>query len=603
MTILYLDFESFYDSAQDYDLKSISMCEYIRDPRFKAFGAGIAFDDEPIIWVKGEDLVSYFDDVDWEHIDVIGQNIKFDGAILVWQYGHTPRSYIDTKGMSRAVLGKTIKNHSLATLAEYFGMVEKGHLKTNGLSVLTVEQEKELAEYCINDVELTRQIYKQLAKKFPSNQYSILDQTIRMFVEPKLQLNVPLLQKTAVEENRRRENIFKEIGIDKKEFASNKKFPELLIKEGYEVPTKVSPRTNKTIPALALGDTEFLEMLEGSNGRLKTLCEARVAAKSTLLETRSTKLASIGGTGAWPFDVEFSGADQTHRFSGGSGAGGNPQNFTRNSALRKAVGTSEQNEMVVGDFSNIELRLVAYLSKDPGLVKAIEKGKDVYCDFASAFYGRTITKADEAERRFGKTAILGLGYGMGHKKFIKTVRIQTDQVINEETSKKAVELYRIRYAQVPALWAYLDNLIIEMLDNSGGTKTKLPVEFDHEKFVLPSGLEVRFPNLRQEQGEKHTEWVYDVYVKGQLQKRKLYGGKVLENICQALTGELTKTAMERMGKDVVGQCHDELLVICKKGLGPTMAQKLKRVMSLSPSWLPDMKVDAEIKVGNHWGIK
>lgn len=617
MTLLYLDFESFYDTAQDYDLRSISMCEYIRDPRFKAFGAGLAFDDGAVQWISGDVLQHSLSILDWSKITLVGQNIKFDAAILAWRFGCIPASYIDTKGMSRAVLGKTIKNHSLATLAGHFGLIEKGHLKTNGLTVLTAEQEKELADYCLHDVELTRTVYKQLARKFPPNQYPILDQTIRMFVEPKLQLNVPLLQECAKNEAERRANIFLEIGIDKKEFASNVKFPALLEKEGFDVPMKESPKKKDEfgeplmIPALALGDTEFLEMLEGSDGRLKTLCEARVAAKSTLLETRSTKLASIGSTGYWPFDVEFSGADQTHRFSGGSGAGGNPQNFTRNSALRQAVEAPEGFEIVVGDFSNIELRLVAFLSRDPGLVDAILNGKNVYCDFASAFYGYTVTKYDKVtgketpEYRFGKTAILGLGYGMGFKKFIKTVRIATDQVISEETSKKAVELYRIRYAQVPALWKKLD----EILENNIGGKsvlkfTTLPVTFYPGFIELPSGLEIRFPNLRQEANERgRPEWVYDVYVKGSLQKRKLYGGKILENICQALAGDLTKEAMLLMGEDVVGQCHDELLAVCRKGLGPTTASKMKRVMSLSPSWLPEMKVDAEIKGGTNWGIK
>ena len=130
------------------------------------------------------------------------------------------------------------------------------------------------------------------------------------------------------------------------------------------------------IPALALGDTGFLEMLEGENEELKALCEARVAAKSTLLETRATKLAVVGRTGLWPFDIRFSGADQTHRFSGGSGAGGNPQNFTRGSALRAAVTVPYGYELVVGDFAQIEFRLVAYLSRDPGLLALIKNGTD-----------------------------------------------------------------------------------------------------------------------------------------------------------------------------------------------------------------------------------
>jgi len=605
---LYIDFETMFSTSDKYDLRHLDICSYIRDPRFKVFGLGVAIDNQAPIWIPESGITWMFANWNWSEMSIVSHNAKFDLFILKEKYGLIPGLFcIDTLAMSRAVLGKTIKSRSLASLAEHFGLEQKGHLDTNGKTQLTAEENEALAKYCLHDVALCRQIFEKLSPEFPENQYGIMDQTIRMFVDPKLQLNVPLLEKAATEEALRRENIFKEIGIDKKEFASNVKFPLLLGHRGFTVPTKPSPRKMDSsgnpiqIPALALGDTEFLEMLEGENEELKALCEARVAAKSTLLETRSNKLAKIGRTGYWPFDVEFSGADQTHRFSGGSGAGGNPQNFTRGSALREAVEAPEGCELVVGDFSNIELRIQAYLSKDRGMIDAIESGKDIYCDFASAFYGRTITKDHKNERRFGKTAILGLGYGMGWKKFIKTVRVQTGQTIDEEASRKAVDLYRTRYAQIPALWQMLDNAIGTMKSNGLTHHWHIPVEIGYECLILPSGLKIRFPNLRQEEGERgNMEWVYDVWVKGHLEKRKLYGGKVLENICQGLAGELCKESMLQMGDNVVGCVHDELIVICKKGLGLTIAAKLKRAMTISPSWLPQMKLDCEVHVGRNW---
>ena len=607
--LLFIDYETVYDSKSKYDLRSMDTVSYVRDPRFKAFGLGLAFDSNNAQWITAAKCKSILAQLDWANITVVGHNNKFDAFILKDRYGIIAGQYIDTLAMSRAVLGKTIKSHSLASLATHFGFEAKGHLDTNGKATLSVEEENALAAYCIHDIELCRAVFMKLAPQFPKGEYPALDQTIRMFVDPKLQLNVPILEQSATEEALRRANIFKDIGIDKSEFASNVKFPALLESRGFEVPTKDSPRKKDDarqpvkIPALALGDTEFLEMLEGENEELRTLCEARVAAKSTLLETRSIKLASLGRTGLWPFDVEYSGADQTHRFSGGSGAGGNPQNFTRGSALRSAVEAQESSELVVGDFANIELRIQAYLSKDPGLVTSIETGKDIYCDFASAFYSRTITKDDKQERRFGKTAILGLGYGMGWKKFIKTVRVQTGETIDEDTSRRAVDLYRTKYAQIPAIWEKLDRLIQGISDGSIKSVYGLPVTFRKGEIVLPSGLAIKFPNLRQEAqetGMHHMEWVYDVWVKGHIEKRKLYGGKVLENICQGLAGELTKTAMVAIGANVVGQIHDELIVTCKKGLGGPTAAKLKRLMSVSPDWLPNMKLEAEVHVGKNW---
>lgn len=612
--LLYIDFESYWESKKGgYGLKQMSMVEYVRDPRFKAFGMGVAAGpNDSIRWISGKDIPTYLTEFGmrfgWHNTAVVGHNIKFDGLILKGIYGVVPGSYIDTKGMSKGILGKTVKSHSLAAIAEHFGFPAKGTMRTDGLTELTKEQEAELATYCLHDVELCREIYKKLEPDFPASQYEVMHRTVDMFVNPKMELNVALLEKANAEEIKRRTGIFEKIGIDKAEFSSNTKFPALLRKFGYDVPVKVSPRTGNSIPALALGDTEFVELMENGNEQLKALCEARIAAKSNLLETRSAKLATIGKTGRWPFDVEFSGADQTHRFSGGSGAGGNPQNFTRDSALREAVKAPSGYSLVVGDFDKVECRMVAYLSRDPGLIAAIEG--DAYSAFASNYYGRKITKEDKAERRFGKEAILGLGYGMGWRKFKDRVKLKTGQEISEEEAKRGISLYREMYNKVPALWEYLDSVIPAIASGDKVIWT-LPGKIGKGYIELPSGLKMRYPNLRREKvttenketGRKNTreEWVYDTWKKGKLERSKLYGGKVLENVSQALAGELCKEAMLKFGDRVTGLVHDEIHVITKKGTEIVTKMALQRAMTVPPKWFPELRLKAEVKVGENWG--
>lgn len=614
MRTLFLDFETFYSRREKYDLKGMSILEYCRDPRFKVHGFSYAWYEWPnqkqAQWVTGNEAQAWFSNIsqrEWENIIVVGHNVKFDGFILRNTYGINPGRWIDTKGLSKAVLGKTIKGHALANLAEHFQLEAKGFMSCEGVRELSEEQEEELAAYCNHDVDLTVEIYSRLINDFPKNQYEFMDWTVRTFVEPRIVLNVPLLEKTSIDEAERKRKAFEALGIDKKIFASNAKFPKLLEERGYEVPMKESPRkknedgTPMLIPALALGDPEFLEMLEGENEELRTLCEARVAAKSNLLETRSGKLARIGATGSWSFDVEFSGADQTHRLSGGKGAGGNPQNFTRGSALREAVEAPDGYSLIVGDFSNIELRMVAFLSGDTGLIEAIKAGRDLYCDYGSAFYERIITKADEDERFFAKIAVLGLGYGMGAPKFQRTVRIQTGKNIDEDTAQKAVQLYRKRYPAVPMLWYFLDNCIGRMLTDGQKDVGSLPVVMDKECIILPSGLKLRYPNLRQERGKKNRlEWVYDVYDKRKLQTRKLYGGKLLENISQALAGEVCKEAAMPFLPWLTGVVHDELHIVAKNYIASAMAKKVERTMSVAPNWFSHIKLNAEVGYGKDW---
>lgn len=591
--LLFVDFETYFSTKEKYDLKNISMVEYIRDKRFKPLGVAVCNVDNEPEWLS-LDALQLSEEFGWDEVDVVSHNVKFDGFILIEHFGICPRSFIDTKSMARAVLGKTISGYSLRELAKHFGLPEKGLLQTDGLLNLTIQQEKELAEYCKHDVWLCREIFLRLAEAFPENQYAAMNQTIEMFVYPKLQLNKKLLEDAYEKEKARREESILRTNIPKEEFSSNKLFPEMLIKAGYTVPSKKSPTTGKLIPALSLNDPEFLALGNTQDPVLKGLYEARVAAKSTLLETRCENLVKLADTGPWPFDVEFSGATQTHRYSGGSGAGGNPQNFIVDSVLREAIEAPPGYLLVVGDFSQIEARLVAYLSKDRAFIAALEG--DPYCDFATSFYGRPITKADKRERKFGKTAILGLGYNMGAKKFKQSVFLQTGEIILDKEAKRAVNLFRAKYYQVPQLWNRFDNQIGELQRHGWGVPTKNGL-VKPCTIKLPSGLYIQYPNLRMEK----DEWVYDIREKkAGITQKKLYGGKILENVCQALAGELCKEKMLVFGRDVVGQVHDEIILCVPEIEAEEKANLLWQEMTKAPTWLPEMEIKAEVKIGKNW---
>ena len=407
LSLLFVDFETYYDTQAGYTLSStkknhVSMCEYIRDERFKVHGLGYATTSSEPKWVSGLEMQGWVSDIEWSRTAVIAHNVKFDGTILNWKYGVKPALYVDTQSIALAVIGANTPSFSLKKLAEYLGLPPKGDMHTDGLRDLSPEQEAELATYCLRDVELCRGIFAKLEKRFPKNQYQFVDWAARCFIEPKLEINVPLAQQLSVEEAEEKKRLIAEIGIDKKVFSSNPQFAKLLESRGYEVPTKKSPRTKEDIPALALGDIEFQEMLESEDEELKKLCEVRKAIKSTIYETRGAKLAKVGASGAYPFDVIFSGAKTTHRFSGGSGAGGNPQNIPKDSVMRKCFKAPEGHSLVVADFSSIELRVEAWLAGEPKLIKGLTEGKDIYSGFATEFYRRPITKADKRERQFGK---------------------------------------------------------------------------------------------------------------------------------------------------------------------------------------------------------
>lgn len=627
--LLFLDFESFYDSANGYTLKKISTLEYIKSSQFKTHGLGYAYlNGERPHWISGDHVIrGFFQSVNWGDTIVVAHNVKFDGAILAWVYGVKPKGYICTQAMARAVLGFKVKSHSLASVAEYFGFEPKGHMQTDGIRDLTPEQEAALADYCLHDVELCRSIFKTLSDPFPASQYRALDWTIKAFVEPDLALDGETLRQVNEAEKARREKIFEEIGIQKKVFSSNDKFAKLLAERGYEVPMKLSPSAlkkgiEKQIPALAVGDEGFQELLHSENPELEALCEARVAAKSTLLETRSAKFLRLVPYGSFPFDVQFSGAKQTHRYSGSDGAGGNPQNLQKCQArtkeehkspehfcrgqLRKAVRAPDGCSLLVADFAAVEARIVAFIAREPKLIDAFTRNEDVYSAFATRIYQRPITKADTRERQFGKTCILGLGYNMGSSKFAYKVKLDTGMVIDKEEAKRVVGLYRTYYSRIPALWQLLDHYIPFLAGRGYARLPGIPfLSLKNGCVILPSGLSLQYPNLRWEPDDSYWggQWIYDVWEKGKLEKRHLYGGKLLENISQALAGEFTKLAIERAedaGIKIAAQIHDEVIAVVPTEVAKHKAVVLEKCMEGSPVWWPAIKLKAEVGIGPNW---
>ncbi len=607
-----MDFETFYDTEGGYDLKSISPAEFIRSDKFHAHGMAYTHQTpdgavSEVKWLLPEAVDVWAEKIDWKNTILVSHNIKFDGTILAWRCGVTPFLYVDTISIAKAVVGQNIGSFSLFELARFLGLVPKGDLASIGLDgciQLTVEQLRKLEEYCIHDVELCKGIFDRLVAQFPESQFKPMDWTVRCFTDPKLILDIGKLEKGVADEKIRRESIIAATGIERSVFSSNKQFAELLTKAGIRVPTKVSKTTGKTVPAFAKTDPG-LAALEKTH---PTWYAARIASKSSLLETRGEALIDVARTGKFPFDVGFSGAIGTHRYSGGSGAGGNPQNFTRGSFLRGAVSAPEGYSMVVGDYAQIELRLLAWIAKEPKLMNAIMADADVYSEFSSIYYGRPITKKDILERMFGKSSVLGLGYNMGAEKFQAKVKQDLKMDLTYEQAQAAVLLYRETYFNVPKLWGFAQRCIPLIAKGEISNLFFAPyIKVAKESIILPSGLRIQYPNLRYED----REWIYDDVKEIALAERmqrppnlpRLYGGKLIENICQALAGELCKEGIARAEADhldCVGQIHDEIIGLIESKMQKTGAYILQKAMEVPPRWMPTLRLKAEVGVAKNW---
>ena len=404
-------------SKADYTLTKMTTEEYIRDNRFKAFGACVHEygSDDPIQWIGGRDLRAFFDGVDWGRTAVLAHNAQFDVSILSWRYGVRPAFIFDSLSMARALRGVEVGN-SLAKLAADFDLPAKGQAvhSTDGLAELDANVESELADYCKHDVYLCEQVFERLVKGYPASELRLIDMTLKMYTNPTLELDKKMLIEALTEEGEKREGLLKKLGVEEAELASNPKFAALLEALGVPAPTKISKTTGKPTLALAKNDALFQALLNGEREDVALLCEARLRVKSTTERTRAQRFLDISQRGKLPVPLSYYGA-KSGRWSAAKGSAINMQNLKRGSFLRKAIMAPEGSQLVVGDLSQIEPRVLAWLSDYEEMLHIFRAGGDPYAAFGAQMFNIPgLTKESHPDlRQSAKSALLGCGYGLG----------------------------------------------------------------------------------------------------------------------------------------------------------------------------------------------
>lgn len=456
MNIITLDFETYY--AKDFSLTKLTTEEYIRDDRFEVIGVAVKENEDDTKWFTGThgEISDFLHTYDWTNSALLAHNTSFDGAILSWNFGIRPKALFDTLCMARALHGVDAGG-SLAALVERYSLGRKGTEVLDALGKYRKDFEeadlKQYGEYCKNDVNLTWALFHRLlAEGFPSSELKVIDVTLKMFTDPVLELNLPLLEQHLEDTKERKEKLLEACLADKDTLMSNDKFAEILKSLGVDPPTKTSLKTGKEAWAFAKTDEGFKELVSFPDVRVQALVAARLGNKSTLEETRTQRFIDIAKRGKLPVPIKYYAA-HTGRWGGDDKI--NLQNLPsrgqNGGKLKKAIVPPSRYVMIDCDSSQIEARIVAWLAGQDDLVNAFEKGEDVYKIMASAIYQKEVTEVSAHERFVGKTTILGAGYGMGAKKFqaqLKTFGVD----IEEGEANRIIRVYRETYPQIPRLW-------------------------------------------------------------------------------------------------------------------------------------------------------
>jgi len=602
--LLTLDFETYW--ADDYTLKKLSTEEYIRDPRFKAHGAAIKYDREPARWVTGADLPAFFNQIPWGDVALLCQHAQFDGLILSHHYGVNPALYLDTLSMARMALPR--QRHSLEQLAIHFELPPKGGAlaPTKNIRDLPDYLERDLGEYSCHDADLTREIFSRLQPRIPNAELAIIDQTIRLFTEPRLALDRPRARKLLAGVIRRKRNAMQRLGVTKEQLSSTDQFAELLEDRfGIEVDTKLGKPNKdgspKPIPALAKTDPFMKGLLEHDDPDVQALAATRLAVKSTLEETRLRSLLAMNERGPMCVYLKFAGA-HTFRWSGGDGM--NWQNLPRGSELRKCIKAPEGYVIVVADLSQIEARMLNCLAGQWDVLARFPTKEnpdgDPYSVIASEAYGRPITKKDNpAERQVGKVLELMLGFGAGAAKLKSTLRIGAmggpPVIIDLDTAVKWVRAYRDTHPKVVEYWGQAETAI-QLLHDRAEKYPWGPMVIHRGYVLLPNGTALDYTGIVREDGEWRMRDRYGRLMLNSFGAPvRLYGGLMTENVVQALSRVVLSQSMPaiRARYPLVMSTHDENAALAPVAEGEECLNFMTEIMTKRPAWLPNIPLAAE----------
>ena len=623
MDIVTIDFETYYD--QKFSLSKLTTEAYIRDPQFEIIGVGIKVNDYPTDWYAGDNVGKFLKSLDYSKRAILCHNTAFDGAILAWHFGINPRLWLDTLSMARPLHNLTVGG-SLAALTTHYGLGKKGDEVVQALGKhkadFTAEELAKYGQYCINDVELTHALFNKLKVGFPSSELLVIDQTLRMYTEPVIELDVPLLEKHLEEVRTRKRMLLTDLGLTgvseealTKMLMSNEIFAKYLKNLGIDPPTKISARTGKEAWAFAKTDKGMTDLLEHPDERVQAVVTARLGTKSTIEETRTESLIGVAGRGRLPIMLNYYGA-HTGRFSGGDKL--NLQNLPSrgNTTIRRALKAPEGQLLVSCDSSQIEARTVAWVAGQVDLVQAFRDKRDVYSEFATEVYGRAITKDDKIERFVGKTCILGLGYGMGAEKLRRTLEIgQAGMSVAMELheAERIVRIYRAKNFKIVQLWQKMGNMLSHMVNGLDGSICDA-VSYSNQGILLPNKLLIKYPALRQNgsgfeyigDARTYRKAVRDRVTTGATEDitwTKIYGGKATENLVQALAAIVIREQMAKIGQHyhVAFQVHDEIIISTPDGKITQAEQQLVAVMSTPPKWAQDLPIACESGHAKNYG--
>lgn len=272
--------------------------------------------------------------------------------------------------------------------------------------------------------------------------------------------------------------------------------------------------------------------------------------------------------------------------------------------IRTALEAPPGKRFIVADFSAIEARVIAWLAGEEWEMKAFAEGKDIYCATASAMFGVPVVKhkVNAHLRQKGKVAVLACGYGGG----IGALKAMgADKMgLSDDELQTVVRKWREASPHIVKLWADVENAAMNAVSGIPTTIKQhglhFHVEDDALYIELPSGRHLVYlhPHLGQNRfgsdailytglgGSKTTA--------GRWGTLETYGGKLSENLVQAIARDCLCAAMKRLtdaGYKICAHIHDEVILEMPEGKGNL--DDAVRIMCQNEAWNEGLVMNAD----------
>lgn len=599
---------------------------------------------DPVLWEPGKPVPLEFSSAE----KYIARNFLFDMNIIKWvgipKYGFPermadPSNWICTRALSlQAGLPGSLDGSAKALqVPQQKQEAGKGLIAKYSIPVWLKDTEKELFSapdkpyyfrelkgtdldlyraYCQADVIADSQVYEKI-KGIKNREIEqgifILDawQNIRG-----LRVDVPAMEKyidcyNAVE--KRALDEAKKYGVNPR---SPKDLMEWLTRSGY----KITDTQADTVQAMI-----YKAMHNGAEKVVKVLQLRQFLAKTSVKKFQA--LADRVIDGRLHDFLRYYGA-HTGRWSGSGFQPHNlPKTGTGPDAIDEAIESlspdmhynaiidagqkilpgliipDDGNTFLIGDFSAVEARGVAYLAGQADLLNDFSAGVDVYVKNGSRITGTPIEKIDKKSRprTVGKVAVLSCGYGAGVKGItgmLKNYGLETSETL----AASIVTGYREQYRAVVSFWYECENKFYEAIKRPGkdhqiGDYIQVRKTGRSLKVLLPSGRSLYYHNIQADKdGLIYTNYEKKI-------ETRLWGGLILENITQAVCRDIMADRMLKCvanGLRPVLHVHDEIVIETKDATAEKDLILFEKIMNTAPAWLKGFPLATEAEISRRY---